>query len=149
MLYSGVFCTVQNSHLSLKTYYSMYIFFCLRYITFSAIIYNFYFCAKSFKDRLLKTDFIIYNEGEKKDWDTECKKVYGISDHKQHISIRISILMSTQDLKIPVIGLNRRKTEDGLLISARNLYRSSSLKRSPSYFKDTEESIQYNQNSRQ
>lgn len=44
----------------------------------------------------------------------------------------IVVITFTQNLKIPVIGLSRRKTEDGLLISARNLYRSSSLKRSPS-----------------
>lgn len=34
---------------------------------------------------------------------------------------------------IPVTGLSRRSTEDGLLMSAKNLYRSSSLSLSPSY----------------
>lgn len=33
---------------------------------------------------------------------------------------------------IPVIGLSLLSTEDGLLISARNLYKSSSLNLSPS-----------------
>lgn len=33
---------------------------------------------------------------------------------------------------IPVIGLNLRNTDDGRLMSARNLYKSSSLRRSPS-----------------
>lgn len=34
---------------------------------------------------------------------------------------------------VPVTGLSRRRTEDGLLMSAKNLYRSSSLSLSPSY----------------
>lgn len=34
---------------------------------------------------------------------------------------------------VPVTGRSRRSTEDGLLMSARNLYRSSSLSLSPSY----------------
>lgn len=33
----------------------------------------------------------------------------------------------------PVIGRSLRNTEEGRLISAKNLYRSSSLSRSPSY----------------
>lgn len=34
---------------------------------------------------------------------------------------------------LPVTGLSRRSTDDGLLMSAKNLYRSSSLSLSPSY----------------
>lgn len=44
--------------------------------------------------------------------------------------------LSTREPKrshsIPVIGLNLRNTDDGRLMSARNLYKSSSLRRSPS-----------------
>lgn len=60
-----------------------------------------------------------------------CGQIEGKRDYLMVIVISGNYCI-TQNLKIPVIGLSLRKTEDGLLISARNLYRSSSLKRSPS-----------------
>lgn len=65
-------------------------------------------------------------------WVREVKKeVHNYQQYDILVMIRV-VIMSNQKFKIPVIGLNRRKTEDGLLISARNLYKSSSLRRSPS-----------------
>lgn len=62
----------------------------------------------------------------------EHRKMYGPDKQEKEQIIISHNYRITQNLEIPVIGLSLRKTEDGLLISARNLYRSSSLKRSPS-----------------
>lgn len=131
----------------LNIYHSMYFFSLKKIILSHIIIHHSHFSTQIIKGTESCIQTVRPHENRIMRW--RRRKVMSRERHMGHISekkrihsykkvqllVMITVvIMPTWNFKIPVIGLSLRKTEDGLLISARNLYRSSSLKRSPSWF---------------